>query len=113
MKKIDVSGKNLDSIIFTLLAAKANGESVCCNFHEHVFLSDTITFDSAYQMVYGMSREEYDDKLLEMYQEHDKKMKEMGIESSAVSSLEIRKDLFRAAGVIYPEDGSKKTNQKK
>jgi len=108
MREIDVSDKNLDSIIFTLLAARANNEHVCCRFREHIFYSDTISFDSAYEMVYGMTRQEYDDRLQKMYEEHDELLRSEGIESNAADSIEIRRDLFRAAGIVYPTDEERK-----
>ena len=49
----------LDSIVYRLLNAKENGEHVYCNYKGHVFHSDTVTMDSAFQEVYGCSYEEH------------------------------------------------------
>ncbi len=58
-KEIEVYG-NLESAVYTLLAAKARGEHVYCNFNGHRLHSDSVTMDSAYQEVCGCTKEEFD-----------------------------------------------------
>ena len=66
---------NLESTVYTLLAAKARKEHVYCVFNGHVFHSDTITMDSAFKEVIGITKTEYDQrkKLEEEMEEREEK----------------------------------------
>lgn len=58
----DMKSMTLDDIIVYLLDLKKKGIIVSYERDGHVLSSDTITWDSAYQEFYGMSKQEYDSK---------------------------------------------------
>ena len=61
MREIELSTKdNIESTVYTLLAAKARGEHVWCSFNGHKLFSDNVTMDSAYQEITGKTKEEFD-----------------------------------------------------
>lgn len=61
MKKIEVvAGSNIESVVYTLLAAKARGENVYCEFNGVELFSNDVTMDSAYKKITGMTKEEFD-----------------------------------------------------
>ena len=75
-RKIEAKiGDNLDSVVYTLLAAKARGEHVYCVFNNHVLHSDTVTMDSAYIEVFGYTKAEHERKLNEWSERHEKERK--------------------------------------
>jgi hypothetical protein len=45
------------------LTANQNGEKVYSEFNEHILYSDTITVESAYKKLFGMSIEEFKKKI--------------------------------------------------
>ena len=57
-------GNNLESAVYTLLAAKARGEHVYCDFNGHKLHSDTVSMDSAYMEVMGHTKAEHEQQLL-------------------------------------------------
>ena len=73
MKEIEIrENDNIESIVYTLLAAKARGEHVYCIVNDIRLDSDTVTMDSAYILFTGRTKEEFDkdvnsqvDKMLE------------------------------------------------
>ena len=61
MKEIEVvAGSNIESVVYTLLAAKARGESVYCEFEGVKLYSDNVTMDSAYEQITGITKEKHD-----------------------------------------------------
>lgn len=56
---------NLESAVYTLLAAKARGEHVYCVFNGYEFHSDTVTMDLAYKTVIGKTKAERDNEIKE------------------------------------------------
>lgn len=50
----------LDEMITQLMKAKFKGDLVSGSFDNHMFYSDSITFDSAYLECYDMTKKEYD-----------------------------------------------------
>ena len=59
-KEIEIpTGTTLESAVYTLLAAKSNGEHAFCIFNGVKLHSDTVSIESAYQDVLGKSKEEY------------------------------------------------------
>ena len=76
-RKIELRpGDNLESIVYTLLAAKARGEHVYCEFNGHELHSDTVTMDSAFTDVIGCTKAEYDQRTKELYEEYTKEQNE-------------------------------------
>ena len=62
--KIEIGpSDNLESMVYTLLAAKARKERAYCVFAGHVLHSDNVTMDSAYMEVKGCTKAEYDKTL--------------------------------------------------
>lgn len=93
---------NLDSTVYSLLAAKARGERVFCTFQNHKLYSDTVSIDSAYLEVFGYTKEEFErrvneslekeniekEKIKIMEQENAKKVEEsrkQGVEKITLS----------------------------
>lgn len=75
-RKIEIRpGDSLESAVYTLLEAKANGEHVYCDFNGHKLHSDNVTMDSAYIEVMGCTKAECDQRMKEWLEEHDKKEK--------------------------------------
>lgn len=62
----------LESAVYTLLAAKARGQHVWCEFNEHKLYSDKVTMDSAYLEVIGRTKKEYDQQLLDRLEQFKK-----------------------------------------
>ena len=92
-------GDNLESAVYTLLAAKARGEHVYCNFNGITLHSDTVSMDSAYMEVLGCTKAEYDKhqkELLENY-EREEKVAEQRAKENIPSWIEKGKAL------IFPE----------
>ena len=66
-REIEIQPDNdLDSTINTLLAARARGEHVYCDFNGHILHSDNISIDSAYIEVTGSTKTEYEKKFTKM-----------------------------------------------
>ncbi len=75
----DLKSMTLDDIIVYLLDLKKKGISISCERDGHILSSDTITWDSAYQMFYGVSKQEYDAKWAkEIMERNEKKALEKG-----------------------------------
>ena len=75
MKKIELLigiGDNLECAVYTLLAAKARGQHVWCEFNGHKLYSDNVTMDSAYLEVTGHTKQEVDQYLLECQKEYER-----------------------------------------
>lgn len=53
-------GDNIESVVHTLLAAKAKGESVYAEFNGHKLYSDTVSMDSAYIEITGQTKEDFE-----------------------------------------------------
>lgn len=65
-KKINISIlDNLESVVYTLLAARARGEHVYCIFRGYELHSDTVTMDSAFLQVVGCTKAQYDKEMEE------------------------------------------------
>lgn len=63
-REIEVlAGSTLESVVYTLLAAKSRGEHVYCIFNGHKLHSDSVSMDSAYMEVCGYTKEEHDQKM--------------------------------------------------
>ena len=61
MEKIEVvAGSNIESVVYTLLAAKARRENMYCEFNGVELFSSDVTMDSAYKKIIGMTKEEFD-----------------------------------------------------
>ena len=73
MKEIEIrENDNIESIVYTLLAARARGEHVYCIINDIRLDSDDVTMDHAYLLLTGHTKEEFDkevdkhvDKMLE------------------------------------------------
>ena len=61
MKEIEIKeNDNIESIVYTLLAARARGEHVYCIINDIRLDSDTVTMDHAYLLLTGHTKEEFD-----------------------------------------------------
>ena len=69
-------GSNLESVVYTLLAAKARGESVYCKFNGHKLYSDTVTMDSAFMEVTGQTKTDFDKAKEEWRKNYEREEKE-------------------------------------
>ena len=88
MKKIELlPGNNLEYAVYTLLAAKARGQHVWCEFNGHKLYSDNVTMDSAYLEVTGRTKKEYDQQLLERREQFKKSMQEAKLEEDQEAQL--------------------------
>jgi len=54
-------GATLEETVNILLMFKENGESVRCDFNDHMLYSDTVTMDGAFMQVLKHTKKEYDD----------------------------------------------------
>ena len=55
-------GERLDDVVKILLEAKKNGDHRFAEFSGFILDSDTITWDSAYELITGLTRDEYINK---------------------------------------------------
>lgn len=53
-------GCDLSNAVMELLEYKERGELVCGDFNGHMLYSDTVTMDSAYLEIVGVTKAEYD-----------------------------------------------------
>ena len=58
-------GQTIEEIVKMLQEAKQKGESVFCIFNGHELDSDSITLDSAYKEIIGITKEEFEQRLQE------------------------------------------------
>lgn len=88
MKKIEILlGDNLESAVYTLLAAKARGQHVWCEFNGHKLYSDNVTMDSAYLEVTGHTKQEVDQYLLECQKKYEKEKNQAKLEEGHEAQL--------------------------
>lgn len=88
MKKIEILlGDNLESAVYTLLAAKARGQHVWCEFNGHKLYSDNVTMDSAYLEVTGHTKQEVDQYLLECQKKYEKEKNQAKLEEEQEAKL--------------------------
>ena len=88
-------GSNLESVVYTLLAAKERGESVYCFFNNHRLDSDTVSMDSAYMTVMGVTKAEYDVEMQKILRE--KELEKQNAKANIPNWIEEGKK------IIYPE----------
>ena len=88
MKKIEILlGDNLESAVYTLLAAKARGQHVWCEFNGHKLYSDNVTKYSAYLEVTGHTKQEVDQYLLECQKKYEKEKNQAKLEEEQEAKL--------------------------
>ena len=88
MKQIQfASYDTLESAVYTLLAAKARGQHVWCEFNEHKLYSDNVTMDRVYLEVTGRTKKEFDQQLLESREQFKKSMQEAKLEEEQEAQL--------------------------
>lgn len=92
-------GSNLESVVYTLLAAKARGESVYCDFNGHKLYSDTVSMDSAYMEVLGQTKADYD-KAQEEWRENYKREQK---EAEERAKANIPNWIEKGQALIFPE----------
>lgn len=92
-------GSNLESVVYTLLAAKARGESVYCDFNGHKLYSDTVSMDSAYMEVLGQTKADYDKAQEEWRQNYEREQKEAEERAKA----NIPNWIEKGQALIFPE----------
>lgn len=99
-RKIKFSiGENLESAVYTLLAAKARGEKVYGEFNGHILHSETVSMDSAYMEVLGYTKAEHD-KQMEEWRENYKKEEKLA-KQRAIQN--IPEWIAKGQALIYPE----------
>ncbi len=99
-REIELLGNdNLESTVYTLLAAKARGERVYCNFNGHILHSDTVTMDSAYTEVMGYTKKEYNQKRKEWEENYDNEQQHAQEEAKA----KIPDWIKQGENLIFPE----------
>ena len=76
MKKMEPHGHVLDDVVNELLDAKKRGEEVYCDFNGHRLYSNTVTMDSAFKEVCGMTKEELEKAKEKMIKDHNEFEKE-------------------------------------
>ena len=64
---ISMGESNLDDIVNELQSIKNDDINYYYDFLGHRLYSDTVTLDSAYKEIYKLSRQEYREKLQEIY----------------------------------------------
>lgn len=92
-------GSNLESVVYTLLAAKARGESVYCDFNGHKLYSDTVSMDSAYMEVLGQTKADFDKAQEEWRQNYKREQKEAEERAKA----NIPNWIEKGQALIFPE----------
>lgn len=92
-------GENLESVVYTLLAAKARGEHVYCYFNGHKLHSDTVSMDSAYMEVVGCTKAEHEQQMKNWREEYEKKKKM----ASQKAKDNIPSWIERGQALIFPE----------
>ena len=55
------AGTNLETVVYLLLAYKADGQHVYCDFNGHKLYSDTVTMEKAYLEVCGETKEQFEE----------------------------------------------------
>ena len=98
-KIVVLPGSNLESVVYTLLAAKARGESVYCDFNGHKLYSDTVSMDSAYMEVLGQTKADYDKAQEEWRQNYKREQKEAEERAKA----NIPNWIEKGQSLIFPE----------
>ncbi len=94
----------IDSVVETLLEAKARGESVYIMFEGHKLCSDTITPESAYLQVTGKTEIEYKKDLNRQREEYKKDFEKWQKEYQTEQAiLNIPYWTERGQRLIYPE----------
>ena len=101
-KKIIDYSKTLDQMIELLLDYKEKGELVYCDFNGHILYSDTVTMDSAYLEICGVTKEEFDKQKEEALQKYElekemRRQKELSykqrvLESNGGEPRELKKE---------------------
>ena len=92
-------GSNLESVVYTLLAAKARGESVYCEFNGHKLYSDTVSMDSAFMEVTGQTKADFDKAQDEWHKNYEKEQK--AAEQRAQNN--ISNWIEKGQALIFPE----------
>lgn len=99
-RKIKISiGENLESAVYTLLAAKARGEHVYCDFNGHELHSDTVSMDSAYMEVMGCTKAEHEQHMKEWHENYEKEQKI----AEQKAQENIPNWIARGQALIFPE----------
>jgi len=92
-------GDSIETVVNELLQHKENGELYKVSFNGHTLYSDTVTLDSAYTEITGITESEFQDKInkdRQEYENHKQKHKE-NIPKLTIEYIE------KAKGII-PED---------
>lgn len=78
-KKIELrAGDNLESVVYTLLAEKARGNDVYCEFNGVRLSSVDVTMDSAFKAVTGKTKAEYDEYYKQVMKEAQRGERQSG-----------------------------------
>ena len=80
---------DLESVVYTLIAAQAKGEHVYCDFKGHQLHSDNITMDSAYIKVMGCTKREYEQRMRKWHENDAKEEATRTDEKKPITSEEV------------------------
>lgn len=102
-KKIELlANDTIESAVYTLMAARARGESAYCEFNGHELHSDDVTMDSAYLSIMGCTKEESDRRWREYREEQAKKEQERKVREQSYAER-VKASRMASDGVITPE----------
>lgn len=89
------AGDNLESAVYTLLAARERGEHVYCKFNGVILHSDTVSMDSAFMAVIGCTKAEYDQRRKEWKENYEREEK--------IAKQNIPSWIKKGQALIFPE----------
>lgn len=69
-REINVYFRDIDEAVYYLLAAKAKGDHVYCNYDGHILHSDTVTLDGAYKEIIGRTKAEQEEIIRKSIEEN-------------------------------------------
>ena len=80
VKKIDIEPwSNLQSVVYLLMAYRANGDHVYCEYNGHKLYSDNISMEAAYIEITGKTKEEYEKEKQELYDQFEDEYKKQKV----------------------------------
>ena len=94
---------NLDMVVESLQSAKNDTINYYFDFFSHRLFSDTVTVENAYEEVYGCTKEEYKQKMLENYRKHEEAKKTI-FEEKRRENLECKNKYRKIASEVFPSD---------
>lgn len=90
-EEIDLLGRNIKECVNELLEYKKIGKLVFGVFNRHKLYSDTVTIDSAYKEITGLTEKEYYEYLKRQHEEYEKQKQEYIVSIPDKSKIWIKK----------------------